>query len=119
MSASAVARSLILSFAVTLPGVAAADVLRIPSGTTAPDVTLPDRGTTMTQVEARFGAPAQRHQQVGGGHAKRPPITRWDYERFYVVFERDRVINAVQPDRPTPLQRTDELEVRTETLGAN
>jgi hypothetical protein len=53
-------------------------------------VETPKRGVTMTQVEARFGAPATRHEAVGA-----PPITRWDYPSFSVFFEHDRVIHAV------------------------
>jgi len=50
----------------------------------------PKRGTTMNQVEAHFGAPAERHPTVG-----KPPITRWDYAGFSVFFEGDRVIHSV------------------------
>jgi hypothetical protein len=50
----------------------------------------PKRGSTMGQVEKQFGAPVSRHPTVG-----KPPITRWDYSGFSVVFERDRVIDAV------------------------
>jgi hypothetical protein len=50
----------------------------------------PKRGVTMTQVEAKFGAPATKHDAVG-----QPPITRWDYPGFSVFFEHDRVIHAV------------------------
>lgn len=50
----------------------------------------PKRGSTMTQVEARFGAPTTKHDAVGS-----PPITRWDYTGFSVFFEHDRVIDAV------------------------
>jgi hypothetical protein len=50
----------------------------------------PKRGVTMTQVEAKFGAPVTKHDAVGA-----PPITRWDYAGFSVFFERDRVIDAV------------------------
>jgi hypothetical protein len=50
----------------------------------------PKRGITMTQVEARFGAPVTRHSTIG-----QPPITRWDYAGFSVFFEHDRVIHAV------------------------
>ena len=53
-------------------------------------VARPARGSTMTTVEAKFGAPATRHPTVG-----KPPITRWDYAGFSVFFERDRVIHAV------------------------
>ena len=50
----------------------------------------PKRGITMTQVEAKFGAPVTKHDAVGA-----PPITRWDYAGFSVFFEHDRVIHAV------------------------
>jgi hypothetical protein len=50
----------------------------------------PHRGTTMSEVEQRFGAPVSRHPTVG-----EPPITRWDYNGFAVFFEHDRVIHAV------------------------
>ena len=50
----------------------------------------PARGLTMTAVEAKFGAPQERHPAVGT-----PPITRWDYAGFSVFFEKDRVIDAV------------------------
>lgn len=50
----------------------------------------PKRGSTMGDVEKRFGAPAARHPTVG-----QPPITRWDYNGFAVFFEHDRVIHAV------------------------
>jgi hypothetical protein len=49
----------------------------------------PKRGSTMGDVEKQFGAPVNRHATVGT-----PPITRWDYNGFSVVFERDRVIDA-------------------------
>ena len=50
----------------------------------------PKRGSTMTQVEAKFGAPTTKHDAVGA-----PPITRWDYAGFSVFFEHDRVIDSV------------------------
>lgn len=50
----------------------------------------PKRGSTMNEVEKRFGAPSTRHATVG-----KPPITRWDYQNFSVFFEHDRVIHAV------------------------
>lgn len=51
---------------------------------------IPKRGSTMGQVEKQFGAPVTRHPTVG-----KPPITRWDYNGFAVVFEHDRVIDSV------------------------
>lgn len=50
----------------------------------------PKRGVTMSQVEAKFGAPVTKHNAVGS-----PPITRWDYASFSVFFEHDRVIDSV------------------------
>ena len=50
----------------------------------------PKRGSTMSEVEKHFGAPAEKHPTVG-----KPPITRWDYSGFSVFFEHDRVIHAV------------------------
>ena len=50
----------------------------------------PDRGMTMSAVEAKFGQPATRHNAVG-----QPPITRWDYPGFSVYFEHQFVIHAV------------------------
>lgn len=54
------------------------------------DIDKPRRGITMSQVEAKFGAPTTKHDAVG-----LPPITRWDYPSFSVFFERDRVIDSV------------------------
>jgi hypothetical protein len=51
---------------------------------------VPARGSPMKAVEARFGAPANRHAAVG-----KPPITRWDYPAFSVYFEHDHVVHAV------------------------
>ncbi len=51
---------------------------------------LPTRGTSMAQVESRFGAPAERFAAVG-----QPPITRWVYPAFVVYFEFDHVVHTV------------------------
>jgi hypothetical protein len=51
---------------------------------------LPARGSSMTAVEARFGAPRTKHAAVG-----QPPITRWDYDGFSVYFEHQHVVHAV------------------------
>ena len=55
----------------------------------------PKRGLTMDEVEKHFGAPVTRHPAVGGSSAQQPPITRWDYNGFSVVFEHERVIDSV------------------------
>ena len=48
----------------------------------------------MDEVEKAFGAPVTRHATVGGA-PHQPPITRWDYTGFSVIFERDRVVDSV------------------------
>jgi hypothetical protein len=53
-------------------------------------VETPQRGVSMTAVEARFGAPANKSSSVGS-----PPITKWFYPNFVVVFEHDKVLHAV------------------------
>ncbi|HUO94858.1 MAG TPA: hypothetical protein VMT92_01390 [Steroidobacteraceae bacterium] len=50
----------------------------------------PENGMKMSDVEARYGAPATRYPAVG-----QPPITRWDYPGMVVYFEFDRVLHAV------------------------
>lgn len=65
---------------------------------------LPKRGSSMSQVEAKFGAPQQKQSAVGGGSRRTPPITRWIYDRFSVYFENTHVVDAV-------LNRANALEV--------
>ena len=58
------------------------------------NVRTPRRGESMDSVESRFGAPESRQGPVG-----EPPITRWQYPRFVVVFEGEWVIDTVvEPD---------------------
>lgn len=54
------------------------------------NVETPRRGSSMSAVEAKFGAPRARHAAVGN-----PPITRWDYDGFSVYFEHQHVVHAV------------------------
>jgi hypothetical protein len=56
----------------------------------ASGVETPVRGATMVAVEQRFGAPANKSSAVGS-----PPITKWFYPNFVVVFEHDKVLHAV------------------------
>jgi hypothetical protein len=58
---------------------------------------LPPRGTSMAQVEQRFGAPSDRLAAVG-----QPPITRWVYPSFVVFFEDNVVIHAVASSAVKP-----------------
>ena len=50
----------------------------------------PTRGMTQISVEARYGVPQSTTAAVGD-----PPISKWEYEKFVVFFEYDRVIHAV------------------------
>lgn len=68
-----------------------ADEIALPAGATgSAAITTPQRGISMAKVEAKFGAPAERHVAIG-----QPPITRWDYPTFSVFFEHDHVIHSV------------------------
>ncbi|MFO1400534.1 MAG: hypothetical protein U1F06_03310 [Steroidobacteraceae bacterium] len=75
-----------------LAGVAAGETLVVNDQLTVREAAgdRPTRGMRMSAVEARFGAPQNRHAAVG-----EPPITRWDYAGFAVFFEHDRVIHSV------------------------
>jgi hypothetical protein len=57
--------------------------------------TMPTRGMTMAQVEARFGAPAEKLDPRGGQKHQWPTINRWTYPAFTVYFEKSRVVDAV------------------------
>jgi len=50
----------------------------------------PTRGMTQDRVQATYGTPQSRQAAVGD-----PPISRWEYPKFVVYFEYDRVIHAV------------------------
>ena len=56
---------------------------------------MPARGMSMQQVEARFGAPADRLDPRGGQKRQWPTINRWTYPTFTVYFEKNKVIDAV------------------------
>ena len=60
-------------------------------------VETPQRGITMAAVEAKFGAPSNKSSPVGN-----PPITKWFYPNFVVVFENDKVLHAVVAAAPPP-----------------
>ena len=80
---------LILAMPLALP-TAMADVLLIEQVRQAERMTLPVNGETKTAVEARYGAPVSRSGPVGD-----PPISKWEYQRWSVYFEYDRVLFTV------------------------
>jgi hypothetical protein len=57
-------------------------------------VETPPRGASMATVEQRFGAPSNKSGPVGNS-TRNPPITKWFYPTFVVVFENDKVIHTV------------------------
>ena len=95
-------------FALLASGAASAETLLIERVQEENKLALPARGQSMTQVEARFGAPAERMDPRGGQKRQWPTINRWVYPAFTVYFEHSRVIDAVanqsdaQEIGPTP-----------------
>jgi hypothetical protein len=78
-----------------LAGTASAETLLIDRVQQENKAALPARGMTMAQVEARFGAPADRLDPRGGQKRQWPTINRWSYPGFTVYFEKNKVIDAV------------------------
>lgn len=54
------------------------------------DTPRPTRAMTMDEVLSNFGDPISVSDPVG-----KPPITRWVYDKFIVVFEHQYVIHSV------------------------
>ncbi len=85
-----------LSLLMPLAAPVQSDVLLIDSVQDAPGVQAPRGGLTMSEVRQQFGNPVTEYPTVsvnGGPH--QPPITRWDYNGYSVVFEHDRVVHSV------------------------
>ncbi len=78
-----------------LAGAASAEVLLVDRVQHENQAAMPDRGMSMAQVEARFGAPSERLDARGGQKRQWPTINRWVYPGFVVYFEKSRVIDAV------------------------
>jgi hypothetical protein len=53
-------------------------------------IEIPQRGSSMDAVQAKFGEPSNKAGPVGN-----PAITKWFYPNFVVVFENDKVLHAV------------------------
>ncbi|MGB5472010.1 MAG: hypothetical protein WBQ78_00865 [Gammaproteobacteria bacterium] len=91
-------RTLLLSLALplTLAGPVTADVLLVDSIESAPAIQTPRAGLSMSGVRQTFGSPAVEQPTVSvNGGPFQPPITRWDYDGFSVIFENDRVVHSV------------------------
>ncbi|GAB2503003.1 hypothetical protein [Arenimonas alkanexedens] len=89
--------SLALTAGLLLQSPAQADTLLVERVQAESSQSLPARGQTMTQVEAKFGAPQLKHGAIAGpgDRAHNPPITRWDYPGYSVYFEHSHVVDAV------------------------
>ena len=88
-------QALALIAAIGAAPAALADTLLVDRAQEKPAGTLPLRGDSMQQVEARFGAPQERLQPRGGQKQQWPTINRWVYPAFTVYFEKQRVIDVV------------------------
>jgi hypothetical protein len=99
-----------LALGLVLAAPVRADVLGMPQGEPKPKIDLPAKGTSMADVEKKFGEPRQKHATVGGDAPKHPPITRWDYDGFTVVFEKDKVVDALVPGAPPKIYHKDKLK---------
>ena len=78
-----------------LAGTASAETLLIERVQEENPATLPVRGQSMAQIEAAYGAPAQKMDPRGGQRSQWPTINRWVYPAFTVYFEGTRVIDVV------------------------
>ncbi len=99
-AASAVAMLLATTALATfVPSEAHAEILRGTDGDFQVQTRegLPERGQSQSSVRGQHGEPAQRHPTVGD-----PPITRWDYDDFSVVFEGEYVLHSIVHGEQTP-----------------
>lgn len=86
--------ALLLSVAFGSPS--QADVLKInPDSSILESAKTPKRGMTMKQVRAEYGKPIKIHRSKGKVKKNWPRITRWEYARFSVYFERKVVLHTV------------------------
>lgn len=83
-------RIVFIAFLLLISAPALADVLIIDEVRQVARMDLPVNGQTKQAIESRYGAPAQKHSAVGD-----PPISRWDYDRYSVYFEHDKVLYSV------------------------
>lgn len=87
--------TLILLALLALCGGAHADTLLVERANQKPAVAQPARGSSMGEVEARFGAPQEKLDPRGGQKQQWPTINRWVYPEFIVYFEKNKVIDVV------------------------
>ena len=88
-------RLLPLAAMLAFAGAVSAETLLVDRVQQESKAAMPTRGMSMAQVEARFGAPADRLDPRGGQKHQWPTINRWSYAAFTVYFEKNKVIDAV------------------------
>lgn len=52
---------------------------------------MPPQGMSMAKVQQKFGAPSTKTKTIG-----KPPITRWIYPDYTVIFEYKHVVQSVR-----------------------
>ncbi len=111
-------RFLLLLCALCLPFsvLAAGDVLHIPLSQQGDNkMPRPGKGMSKAEVEKLFGVPENSQGPVG-----QPPITRWQYSEYVVIFEYDHVVHTVLKHKPkasTEVIIVEDSEPATETGG--
>lgn len=88
-------KAILLSALLLLAGAASAQTLLIERVEQENQATLPVRGQTMAEVEAKYGTPTEKLEPTGGQKRQWPTINRWVYPGFTVYFEKSRVIDVV------------------------
>lgn len=98
---------LVTALALLLAAPGHTEILRVEPGvyTVMTQPSLPVRGQHQSQVIARYGEPVQRFATVAGDRPQHPPITRWDFDGFSVVFEGPLVLHSVVHGPHTPQLR--------------
>lgn len=77
---------------------------------------MPPQGMSMSQVQKNFGVPAKKTKAIG-----KPPITRWIYPDYTVVFEYKHVVQSVKmvKEEPNPAPTTEPKEAPSTAPAAN
>ena len=99
------ALQLLAAMCVCISGLAittvSAELIQVPIASQASEllsVKRPDRGLSKAAVLADYGQAITVTAAVG-----EPPISRWEYEDYYVYFEYDHVIHTVLKHKPINL----------------
>lgn len=97
-----------LSLTLMTPTLSHAEALQMPAVPKSYSVTLPGRGMSMTEVLEKFGEPETKQPEVG-----EPPITRWVYSNYVVIFEYQYVIHSLTTNKPMGIMPPKETATAT------